>query len=98
MGVKKILSITALAVLTSSTCWAGQNPDHAEIEGPFSTPMEVTATCLECHEDAATEVMATSHWTWDMEQEIDGEMVKRGKTNVLNNFCISVNSNWNTAP
>ncbi|MBW1791997.1 MAG: tetrathionate reductase family octaheme c-type cytochrome [Deltaproteobacteria bacterium] len=94
MGVKKILVVTALAVLTAGTCWAEVPADHADIEGPFNTPMEVTATCLECHEDAATEVMATSHWTWNMEQEIAGKMVKRGKKNVLNNFCISVNSNW----
>lgn len=93
MGVKKILSITALTLLTASTCLASVE-EHGEIEGPFNTPMDVTATCLECHEDAATEVMATSHWTWTTEQEVNGEKVNRGKKNVLNNFCISINSNW----
>jgi len=69
--------------------------DHPEIEGPFETPMEVTETCLECHEDAAQEVMATSHWTWKKLQQIPGKgMVSRGKTNVINNFCVSVGANW----
>jgi len=69
--------------------------DHHEIEGPFATPMEVTATCLECHEDAAKEVMATSHWTWKRLQQIPGQgQVYRGKTNVINNFCVSVEANW----
>ena len=38
--------------------------DHAEIvQGPFETGADVTQSCLECHEDAAFEVMKTSHWT-----------------------------------
>ena len=70
------------------------NDDHMDIEGPFETPMDVTATCLECHDDAATQVMASSHWTWDLEQEVNGKKVKRGKKNAVNNFCISIGSNW----
>ena len=74
---------------------AGANEEHAQISGPFKSPMEVTQKCLECHEEAAHDVMQTSHWTWELEQEITGEgNVFRGKKNAINNFCISINSNW----
>jgi hypothetical protein len=39
--------------------------------------------------------MQTSHWTWEIEQEINGNgKVNRGKKNAINNFCISINGNW----
>ena len=93
--MKKIstISIGALGVLVSGT--VGLANDHAEMEGPFESPMEVTAMCLECHEDAAKEVMATTHWTWEKMQNIPGKgSVTRGKKNSINNFCVSVGSNW----
>ncbi|WP_298037611.1 tetrathionate reductase family octaheme c-type cytochrome [uncultured Desulfuromonas sp.] len=69
--------------------------DHTGfVEGPFTTGPEVTKQCLECHEDAATDVMKTSHWTWALEQKVDGKTVARGKKNAINNFCISVTGNW----
>ena len=71
------------------------NDDHKSITGPFDSPMAVTQQCLECHEDAATDVMKTSHWTWELEQELTGTgQVYRGKKNAINNFCISINGNW----
>ncbi|PLX51255.1 MAG: cytochrome C [Desulfobulbaceae bacterium] len=88
-----IVSTAALALL-AGTSLASANEDHKGITGPFATPMDVTRKCLECHEDASKEVMATSHWTWELEQEIDGKKVKRGKKNAINNFCVSINSNW----
>ena len=68
--------------------------DHSELTGPFETPMDVTRACLECHEDAAREVMGTTHWTWEQEQVLGGRKVMRGKKNAFNNFCISVKGNW----
>jgi len=69
--------------------------DHESIEGPFKSPMEVTAACLECHEDASMEVMATSHWSWSSEQEVPGKgKILRGKKNSINNLCISIGGNW----
>lgn len=74
---------------------AEANEGHKSIVGPFATPMDVTRQCLECHEDASKQVMATSHWTWSLEQDINGHgKVMRGKKNAINNFCISINSNW----
>jgi len=69
--------------------------DHSDyFSGPLNTGQEVTAKCLECHEEAAEHVMKTSHWTWSLEQEIDGKKVNRGKANAINNFCVSINANW----
>ena len=95
--VKTYLAATALGmalVLGGQAQAAEPIEDHAEMTGPFKTPMEVTQACLECHDDAAEQVMATSHWTWEREQEINGKVVKRGKKNAINNFCISVTGNW----
>ncbi len=87
------LPFRVIGILALSLLWAGtvSATDHSEfIEGPFNSGPEVTMACLECHEDASTEVMATSHWTWESEQIIDGKKVKRGKINVMNNFCGTV--------
>ncbi len=69
--------------------------DHGkfkELQGEFASGPEVTKACLACHTEAADQVHRTKHWTWeflnpDTEQTL-------GKKNVLNNFCISVPSNY----
>ena len=83
--------------------WAGV-PDHphhtdhsALMEGPFETGADVTRACLDCHEDAADQVMHTAHWTWESEPvllEGRDEPVTVGKKNQINNFCIGVQGNW----
>jgi len=70
---------------------------HADIvRGPFETPQDVTRNCLTCHPEAATQVMATTHWTWES-REFDvpwrDEPVTIGKANQINNFCISAQGN-----
>lgn len=69
--------------------------DHsAYFTTPFESAQDVTRACLECHEDAAQEVMKTAHWTWlsgDVERE--GKVVRTGKRNLMNNFCISTIGN-----
>jgi len=71
--------------------------DHsALLQGPFTTGPEVTAACLKCHPDAAKQVSMTSHWTWlSQPVKVDGydEPVAIGKANLLNNFCIGIQSN-----
>ncbi|MEN8132978.1 MAG: tetrathionate reductase family octaheme c-type cytochrome [Pseudomonadota bacterium] len=85
--------VTAIIML-SSLSLAASNP-HQAIKGPFKTPMEVTQNCLKCHQDSAKEVMETSHWTWELEQEVPGRgKMKLGKKNAINNFCISIYANW----
>jgi octaheme c-type cytochrome (tetrathionate reductase family) len=73
--------------------------DHTNlIEGTLETAEEVTAECLRCHEDASHEVMQTNHWTWQappVEVSWSDEPVSTGKANVINNFCIGIQSNEN---
>lgn len=71
--------------------------DHADIvQGDFKTGQDVTRACLECHEDAATQVMVTTHWTWES-KEFDvpwrDEPATIGKANQINNFCIGSQGN-----
>ena len=61
----------------------------------FTTGPEVTAACIECHAESAQEFMHSAHWTWAGDHAVrDGEEIAIGKKNLLNNFCISVESNW----
>ncbi len=73
--------------------------DHKDIvKGKFTTGQDVTRACLECHEDAATKVMATTHWTWEsMEFDVPwrDEPITIGKANQINNFCIGSQGNEN---
>ena len=74
-----------------------QHTDHSHIvQGVFTTGQEVTPACLECHPDSATEVMHTTHWTWES-QPFDvpwrDEPVTIGKINQINNFCIGSQGN-----
>lgn len=71
--------------------------DHSDIvNGEFTTGQDVTRACLECHKDAATDIMATTHWTWESEPfdvSWRDEPVTIGKANQINNFCISAQGN-----
>lgn len=75
-----------------------EHTDHSALmTGPYETGSQVTQACLECHEDAASQVMQTSHWTWETgPYELPGrdEAVYVGKKTSLNNFCIGIQSNW----
>ncbi|MCA9753147.1 MAG: tetrathionate reductase family octaheme c-type cytochrome [Gemmatimonadetes bacterium] len=72
--------------------------DHSDLlPGPFADGPAVTRACLECHEEAASEVMATAHWTWEGDPvPVPGHegLHRIGKKTAINNFCISVQSNW----
>ncbi len=71
--------------------------DHGRFEilqQTFNTPQEVTAACLSCHNLTAQDVMKSSHWTWTRDYILeDGDTIKLGKTNIINNFCIGISSN-----
>lgn len=72
--------------------------DHTDLmQGPYQSGAEVTERCLECHPDAAQQVMGSAHWTWKsdpVDVAWSDEPVSTGKANLLNNFCIGVQSNW----
>ncbi|MBN2082911.1 tetrathionate reductase family octaheme c-type cytochrome [bacterium] len=57
----------------------------------------ITEMCLGCHGDVADSFMATSHWTWISDEVVlpgGTDPVPYGKINAINNFCVSVPSNW----
>ncbi len=69
--------------------------DHTKFEilkQDFKNAVEVTKACLSCHTEAAKQVMATYHWTWERTDLPTGKKV--GKKVVINNFCVAVVSNW----
>ncbi|MHC4960465.1 MAG: tetrathionate reductase family octaheme c-type cytochrome [Planctomycetota bacterium] len=72
--------------------------DHsALISGPFTDGPSVTRTCLKCHDEEAHDFMQTSHWSWvGDEVKVPGhsEPMRIGKKNLINNFCIGIQSNW----
>lgn len=68
--------------------------DHgkfSQLKKPFKTGEEVTEACLSCHTEAARQVMATRHWTWDYVNPSTGQRL--GKKTMLNSFCIADRSN-----
>ena len=71
--------------------------DHTDLmTDEYETGLEVTAACLDCHEDAADQVMHTTHWTWESEPVMlpgRDEPVTIGKANQINNFCIGTQGN-----
>ena len=71
--------------------------DHtkfSQLKKHFARPQEVTAACIECHNERHTEVMKSSHWNWEREEYIEGRGIRYvGKKNILNNFCIGINTN-----
>ena len=95
-------SLPTKALLVIATVLAAQSAaamktieEHQILSGPYQTGPDVTAACLDCHEDAAFDFMKTSHWTWELEQSVPGKgQLELGKKNTVNNFCIVVSSNW----
>lgn len=68
--------------------------DHSkfeELQGPFLNGSEVTRACLSCHTEAAKQIMATKHWSWEYKDPQTGRVL--GKKSMLNNFCIGDRSN-----
>ena len=69
--------------------------DHSkfvELQREFQSAPEVTKACLSCHTEAAGQVHRTKHWKWEFLNPASGQ--KLGKKEVLNNFCISIASNY----
>jgi octaheme c-type cytochrome (tetrathionate reductase family) len=57
----------------------------------FITSYEGAQTCAACHAAAATQIMQTAHWTWEVAEPGAGRPL--GKRHVINNYCIAVPSN-----
>ena len=71
--------------------------DHSKftiLQQEFKTGPEVTEACLSCHNGRGHEFMQTEHWKWHKKDSVPGRgVLDLGKKNLLNNFCIGVNSN-----
>jgi len=76
----------------------GLHTDHSTFyKGPFKDGPAVTRACLECHPKAAKDIMRTAHWNLAGERvEVPGheQPMRIGKRNLINNFCIGIQSNW----
>ena len=84
----------ARLVQDEATPTPGPTVDHtslAALAGPFDTPQQVTKTCLSCHTDTGDQIVHTTHWTWEFVNEKTGQLL--GKKYVINNYCISIQSN-----
>ncbi len=96
-GEMKIKTVLLVLCVSVSFLSAGETliQEHQDLTGPFETPQAVTKACIECHEDAADDMLKSRHWNWlGKETMIHGKKVKLGKKNMLNNYCVSINSNW----
>ncbi|MFO7560154.1 MAG: tetrathionate reductase family octaheme c-type cytochrome [Desulfobacterales bacterium] len=74
-------------------------PTHAYLFSveKFADGPGVTKACLECHPDAGAEMLQSAHFTWLGEEvNVPGRSgkIRIGKKNLINNFCISIESNW----
>jgi octaheme c-type cytochrome (tetrathionate reductase family) len=71
--------------------------DHSKfttLQQKFSSPQQVTAACINCHNKRHLEVMQSNHWNWEREEYVEGRgIVYLGKKNAINNFCIGTQGN-----
>ena len=79
----------------SVSVWAESPTDHSQYIGLdriFNSAPEVTKACLECHKEAARQIHKTKHWKWEFLNPKNKQRL--GKKNILNNFCITPQSNF----
>lgn len=75
-----------------------QHTDHSMLitASELTSGPEVTRTCLTCHADAGEQMLHSVHFLWRGEPVLlpgRDEPVSLGKANVLNNFCLGIQSN-----
>ena len=69
--------------------------DHTkfkELQRHFDSGPAVTRACIKCHTEAAKQIHKTKHWTWEFLNPDNKQRL--GKRNILNNFCITPQSNF----
>ncbi len=68
--------------------------DHTKfpiLQQKFATGPDVTKVCLSCHQDAASQIMQTSHWTLEVIDPNTGDSL--GKRHLINNTTLGLGSN-----
>ncbi|MDA3861934.1 MAG: tetrathionate reductase family octaheme c-type cytochrome, partial [Melioribacteraceae bacterium] len=93
---KSFLFVTLLFTVSLLFAQDAKVNEHKEnLTGPFNSPQEVTKACLECHEEAGDQIIASRHWNWaEAPGSVPEGKVNLGKKNLINNFCIAVSSNY----
>ncbi len=98
------LLVLAVTALMAQAGFAAEEPkplklsttaDHAkfkELQKGFASGPEVTQACLACHTEAAGQIHRTKHWKWEYLNPESKQTL--GKKTILNNFCISIASNY----
>jgi octaheme c-type cytochrome (tetrathionate reductase family) len=84
-----------LIVCGATAAYAASTADHSrfeELQVEFTSGPEVTKACLRCHTEAAKQIHQTKHWTWEFLNPKNRQRL--GKRYVLNNFCITPQSNY----
>ena len=90
----KTLTVIMLCMVIMSA-FADSTADHSkykELDKVFTSAPEVTKACLVCHTEAAKQIHKTKHWKWEFINPDNNQRL--GKKNILNNFCITPQSNW----
>lgn len=89
-----------LALIAAPAMSAERAVDHRHLQalqGPFRDGPSVTRACLSCHSQIGQDLLTTPHWLWRGEDTQipgrDGVARSIGKANLVNNFCIGVQSN-----
>ena len=93
--VVRYCGILALMAFFSGASYAASTADHnrfKELKTDFKSGPEVTRVCIKCHTEAARQLQKTKHWTWEFLNPDNKQRV--GKRNILNNFCITPQSNF----
>src|SRR3989337_1339526 len=101
-GIFAVAAMVAMVVIPAANAATGQVPeklfkstaDHSKfkaLQRDFKSGPEVTKACLSCHTEASKQLHRTQHWKWEFLNP-DGQRL--GKKHVINNFCISVASNY----
>lgn len=90
-----VIKLTAVGLLCTATTLFASTADHGkfkELNQDFKTGPEVTKACISCHTEASKQLHKTKHWNWEF---LNPDSKQRlGKKNVLNNFCITPQSNY----
>ena len=84
-----------LFALFTGSAHAVSTADHTkfkELQTSFKSGPEVTRVCIKCHTEAAKQIHKTKHWTWEFLNPDNKQRL--GKRNILNNFCITPQSNF----
>lgn len=84
--------IIFIFLLCSSTIWAENTPEHADL-----TWSDYPSTCLGCHEKEYTEVFYSTHYQWQgaAPDMVNNPDIPQGKLfNGVNSYCINILGNW----